>query len=89
MSIIENKVIGNTLLLTINNASKRNSMIKGFHDEFQKSIIDAEDNANIFSSSLFGISNLFLSKDFIFSSSFIVKSSSLLETSISNKQVAI
>ena len=41
MSIIENKVIGNTLLLTINNASKRNSMIKGFHDEFQKSIIAA------------------------------------------------
>jgi len=59
MSIIENKVIGNTLLLTINNASKRNSMIKGFHDEFQKSIIDAEENANIFSIVVNGAGDFF------------------------------
>jgi enoyl-CoA hydratase/carnithine racemase len=60
MSIIENKVIGNTLLLTINNASKRNSMIKGFHDEFQKSIIAAEENANIFSIVVNGAGDFFL-----------------------------
>ena len=33
MAIIENELIGNTLLVTINNPSKRNSMIFGFHDE--------------------------------------------------------
>ena len=38
MSIIENKVIGNTLLLTINNASKRNSMIKGFMMNFKNQL---------------------------------------------------
>ena len=59
MSIIQNKVIGNTLLLTINNASKRNSMIKGFHDEFQKSIIDAEENRDIFSIVVNGAGDFF------------------------------
>ena len=50
MSIIENKVIGNTLLLTLNNSSKRNSMVKGFHDEFQKSIkiADEMESLNMF-----------------------------------------
>ena len=38
MSIIENEIHGNTMLLTLNNPTKRNSMIKGFHDEFQLSI---------------------------------------------------
>ena len=35
MSIIENTIHGNTMLLTLNNPTKRNSMVKGFHDEFQ------------------------------------------------------
>ena len=38
MAIIENELIGNTLLVTINNPSKRNSMIVGFHDELQTTI---------------------------------------------------
>ena len=37
MSIIQNKVIGNTLLLTINNASKRNIMANRL--EMQKHVI--------------------------------------------------
>ena len=35
MSIIENTIIENTLLITLNNPEKRNSMIPGFHDEFK------------------------------------------------------
>ena len=38
MAIIVNELIGNTLLITINNPSKRNSMIVGFHDELQTTI---------------------------------------------------
>ncbi len=42
MSIIENTIIENTLLITLNNPEKRNSMIPGFHDELQESIRMAE-----------------------------------------------
>ena len=59
MSIIENKVIGNTLLLTLNNASKRNSMVKGFHDEFQKSIKIADENKDVFSIVINGAGDFF------------------------------
>ena len=59
MSIIENKVIGNTLLLTLNNSSKRNSMIKGFHDEFQKSIKIADENKDVFSIVINGAGDFF------------------------------
>ena len=47
MSIIENKIISNTLIITLNNPSKRNSMIKGFHDEFQLAIKIAEEDRNV------------------------------------------
>ena len=59
MSIIENKVIGNTLLLTLNNSSKRNSMVKGFHDEFQKSIKIADENKDVFSIVINGAGDFF------------------------------
>ena len=59
MSIIQNTIIGNTLLLTLNNAEKRNSMILGFHDEFQSSIKKAEENKNIFSIVITGAGNFF------------------------------
>ena len=47
MSIIENEKIGNTSIVTLNNPSKRNSMIKGFHDEFQSAIKIAEEDKNV------------------------------------------
>ena len=47
MAIIENKLIGNTLLVTINNPSKRNSMIIGFHDELQSTIKMGEENKDV------------------------------------------
>ena len=49
MAIIENKLIGNTLLVTINNPSKRNSMIIGFHDELQSTIKMGEENNDVLS----------------------------------------
>ena len=47
MAIIENELIGNTLLVTINNPSKRNSMIFGFHDELQSTIKMADNNKEV------------------------------------------
>ena len=59
MSIIENKIIGNTLIVTLNNPSKRNSMIKGFHDEFQSAIKIAEEDRNVFSIVITGAGDFF------------------------------
>ena len=47
MAIIENELIGNTLLVTINNPSKRNSMIFGFHDELQSTLEMADNNREV------------------------------------------
>ena len=52
MSIIENTIIENTLLITLNNPEKRNSMIPGFHDELQESIKMAEEFKQLFVSKL-------------------------------------
>ena len=59
MSIIENTIIENTLLITLNNPEKRNSMIPGFHDEFKSSIKMAEENRDIFSIVITGAGNFF------------------------------
>ena len=59
MSIIENKIIGNTLIITLNNPSKRNSMIKGFHDEFQSAIKIAEGDKNVCSVVITGEGDFF------------------------------
>ena len=59
MAIIENKLIGNTLLVTINNPSKRNSMILGFHDELQSTIKMGEDNKNVNSIIITGAGDFF------------------------------
>jgi enoyl-CoA hydratase/carnithine racemase len=59
MSIIENTIHGNTMLLTLNNPTKRNSMIKGFHDEFQSSIKMAEENKDVFSIIITGAGDFF------------------------------
>ncbi|MDC3172613.1 enoyl-CoA hydratase family protein [Alphaproteobacteria bacterium] len=59
MSIIENKIIGNTLIITLNNPSKRNSMIKGFHDEFQSAIKIAEEDKNVCSVVIAGQGDFF------------------------------
>ena len=59
MSIIENTIIENTLLLTLNNPEKRNSMIPGFHDEFQESIRMAEENKDIYSIVITGAGEFF------------------------------
>ena len=59
MSIIENEKIGNTLVVTLNNPSKRNSMIKGFHDEFQSAIKIAEEDKNVCSVVITGAGDFF------------------------------
>ena len=59
MSIIENKIIGNTLIITLNNPSKRNSMIKGFHDEFQSAMKIAEEDKNVCSVVIAGEGDFF------------------------------
>ena len=59
MSIIENKIIGNTFIITLNNPSKRNSMIKGFHDEFQLAIKIAEKDKNVCSVVIVGEGDFF------------------------------
>ena len=59
MSIIENTIHGNTMLLTLNNPTKRNSMVKGFHDEFQSSIKMAEENKDVFSIIITGEGDFF------------------------------
>ena len=59
MSIIENEIHGNTMLLTLNNPTKRNSMIKGFHDEFQSSIKMADENKEISSIVINGAGDFF------------------------------
>lgn len=59
MSIIENTIHGNTMLLTLNNPTKRNSMVKGFHDEFQSSIKMAEENKDVFSIIITGAGDFF------------------------------
>jgi len=59
MSIIESEMIGNTLLLTLNNPSKRNSMIKGFHDQFQKIIQAGDENREVFSIVINGSGDFF------------------------------
>ena len=59
MSIIENEKIGNTSIVTLNNPSKRNSMIKGFHDEFQSAIKIAEEDKNICSVVITGAGDFF------------------------------
>ena len=59
MSIIENEKIGNTSVVTLNNPSKRNSMIKGFHDEFQSAIKIAEEDKNICSVVITGAGDFF------------------------------
>ena len=59
MSIIENTIIENTLLLTLSNPEKRNSMIPGFHDEFQESIRMAEENKDIYSIVITGAGGFF------------------------------
>ena len=60
MSIIENEIHGNTMLLTLNNPTKRNSMIKGFHDEFQSSIKMADENKEISSIVINGAGDFFV-----------------------------
>ena len=59
MSIIENEKIGNTLIVTLNNPSKRNSMIKGFHDEFPSAIKLAEEDKNVCSVVITGAGDFF------------------------------
>ena len=59
MSIIENTIHGNTMLLTLNNSTKRNSMVKGFHDQFQSSIKMAEENKDVFSIIITGAGDFF------------------------------
>ena len=59
MAIIENKLIGNTLLVTINNPSKRNSMIIGFHDELQSTIKMGEENKDVNSIIITGAGDFF------------------------------
>ena len=67
MSIIENTIHGNTMLLTLNNPTKRNSMVKGFHDEFQSSIKMAEENKDVFSIIITGAGDFFLPARKLFS----------------------
>ena len=59
MAIIENELIGNTLLVTINNPSKRNSMIFGFHDELQSTIKMADNNREVNALILTGAGDFF------------------------------
>ena len=59
MSIIENEKIGNTSIVTLNNPSKRNSMIMGFHDEFQSVIKIAEEDKNVCSVVITGAGDFF------------------------------
>ena len=59
MSIIENEKIGNTSIVTLNNPSKRNSMIKGFHDEFKSVIKIAEEDKNVCSVVITGAGDFF------------------------------
>ena len=59
MSIIENEKIGNTLIVTLNNPSKRNSMIKGFHNEFQSVMKIAEEDKNVCSVVITGAGDFF------------------------------
>ena len=59
MAIIENELIGNTLLVTINNPSKRNSMIIGFHDELQSTIKMGEENKDVNSIIITGAGDFF------------------------------
>ena len=59
MAIIENNLFGNTLLVTINNPSKRNSMIIGFHDELQSTIKMGEENKDVNSIIITGAGDFF------------------------------